>query len=262
MQEQNMQMPRVFCAKARAEALLATRENRITLILGLLILMLQIPLYLALQSACELICERCLPMGDILFSVLVNGVYGGLLALGVMLVTLPSILGFLGMAARIADGKSATVGDMLGVYASTERYTEALSLSVNHFYPLCVALLCAVLTKPLFLLIGTEAWVTRLATAAVILELAVGFVVWSARFPMTAHTNLFFSHGERLSGTLLRRDAMRCGLRFAVSFLPSILLGILTLGIYLLWETLPKMALAYFCYVGQLDFPDAADDYE
>ena len=56
--------------------------------------------------------------------------------------------------------------------------------------------------------------------------------------------------------------SVQFSLRFIISFLPSILLGILTLGIYLVWETLPKMAISYFCYVGQIDLQYVADDYE
>ena len=79
MQDQYMRMPSVSDAKVRAGDVLAVWENRITLNLGLLILMLQLPLYLALQSACDLICARCLPQGALFFATLVNGVYGALL---------------------------------------------------------------------------------------------------------------------------------------------------------------------------------------
>ena len=263
MQAQNMQTPSPSSAKARAGELLSVWENRITLILGLLILMLQIPLYLALQTACELICLDCLPADAIWGSALAVALYGVMLVLGMMFVTMPAVIGFLTVAARIADGGSVELADLFGIYASKERYSEAVCLSATHFYPILVAVLCAALTRFLLLsLAGTQAWAAWASALAVALELAVGFVVWSAQFPMTAHTDLFSPHGEEMPTPWRRRDSVRWGLRFVASFVPSILLGILTLGIFLLWDTLPKMAVAYFCYVGQIDLHDAADDYE
>ena len=50
----------------------------------------------------------------------------------------------------------------------------------------------------------------------------------------------------------VRKRRPRGGVRFAIGFLPWILLGILTLGVMLLWEVLPSMAVAYFRYCRQL----------
>ena len=42
------------------------------------------------------------------------------------------------------------------------------------------------------------------------------------------------------------------GIRFLLSMIPHLLLGLLTFGIFLIWEVLPRMCVAYFLYCNNL----------
>ena len=75
-------------------------------------------------------------------------------------------------------------------------------------------------------------------------------VVWSAlRFPLfcfaMARGRMPLRDAKRRTRVFLRFYPL-CGFRYLIRFLPHVLLGVLTLGIYLLAHVLPLMVLTYF----------------
>lgn len=237
-----------------AGRILALRENRLTLIEGLLLLTVLVPLHLILQSVYEMILALWIPADAILPTLVAIAVYGFLMATVLIFLTIPAILGFLHMASEMARGRETPLVEMFTPFSSGRHYADALYLSSWHFCRLGIwVFLARFCSRTILLLMGETLLAQLLSGFLTILVLLVCFLLSLGRFSYTARFETYAADSEQMQGSLSRRTAFRGGFSFFVSFLPWLLLGVLTLGILLLWDTLPRMAVAYFRYASQME---------
>lgn len=234
----------------RARKLLSQNGNRMTLVGGLLVWMSTLFFYRLFYIGLALLAR--------LFY-LDSGIWGLLFLLGyfciavlfTIMVSLPLLGGVLRAARSMAREEDVPLATIFEVFCSRRSYWRAVWLSDQllgqTIGPVLVGALLSAFVASFFEsnLIGFA-----VGGGVFLLFFALGLFVRSRGFW------LFALAADRPQEPLrsLKRESKRMGrkrtlisIRFLMAFIPRILLGIVTLGIYLLAEALPLMMLTYFC---------------
>ncbi len=236
-------------ARHEAAAILGKNENRLTLIGAILVLLLLVPVYItgytAYFSLAQLWCgENALRM------ILASFLYSTLTALFTLLFTMPAVVGLVWMAGDMANGGNTVLSDLFEPFSNRSRYRTALTVSWSLFWRIGLLASAVSLTCQLTVQFFAGSLVAGLLCGlAVVLELAAGIWLSLGAFPLWAlsyHQKDRRGHGRM---PMRNRSDKAWGLCYLIGFLPQILLGILTLGILLLWDVLPLMSVTYFRYV-------------
>ncbi|MBQ9132711.1 MAG: hypothetical protein IJX62_09635 [Clostridia bacterium] len=241
--------PPVWQARHDAAQVLARRGNRLLMIECWMVVLLSVLLYQTLSNLSELVGMTGAWGVALLFAFALSA------ALTLFFV-LPLFLGMLGMAAGIVNGQEMCLAELFAPFASGRAYRRALGLSFALLWRGTLLFLVVACTYGLFVALTPGSWLGGLLCGVLILaELTVGLLLCLRSFSMIA---LAYQYPQqplreiRRRTAILRRAYPSAGIRFFSGFLPWILLGLLTVGILLLADVLPRMCVAYFQYCNQM----------
>ena len=120
---------------------------------------------------------------------------------------------------------------------------------------LCVVLAVTATCGAAMYFFGGNLLAGILCGVAVLLEVFLWLFLVLRRFPVFAvafDEELSIKDARRIAKEMARYDRLG-GMRFFFAYLPRILLGLLTFGVYLLWDVLPCIGVAYFSYCKQMN---------
>lgn len=233
-----------------AREILSQKGNRMTLIGALLVWMSSL-LFYRISYVGMAIIAGLLSMDSGAFGLLFLAGYAMVAVLFTVWVSLPLLGGVLQMARRMAKGESPPLSAMFEAFFSRRTYWRAARLSDlilgQAIGPLLIGILLGIVGASFF-----EKALLRWALGGGIflLFLALNLFFWSRGFW------LFAVAADRPEVPLrkLKKEPARLWrkkpwlpIRYLLAFLPRILLGLATLGIYLLAQALPLMMVTYFC---------------
>lgn len=254
MQSLQKRKPDARGAYLAAGETLAVEGRRLLLIEAIIVCLIMVSVYVMLYQAFALFTAffaATKQASDILMAVYYAAV--GVLTL---FVTLPLFLGLLRMAGKIESDETPVLADLFYYFSSKQHYRRALNLSFGGFWRmLCVVLAAMATCGATVYFFPGELLAGFLCGVAVLIEILVwlvlvlrGFAVYAVAF----YDEVPISEARRIAHALAGRDRIG-GLRFFFAYLPRILLGLLTFGVYLLWDVLPRMGVAYFSYCKQMN---------
>ncbi len=227
--------------RARAAEILSRDGNRLTLIWALVVCLLFVALYTMLGYCMAALSLLCDPAILVVFYVI--AVY-----LVARLIVVPTLLGLFYIASRMTRGEETVVADLFHFLGTRSLYRYALRVTRPTVYLLVAVILCVVLTVAVFTAFVPFALLWLFVCALTVAVEIVGFALLLCRFyPMAAVAG----RGEFAKAEFKQELRHVCphparrGLRFFVSFLGWLLLGLLTVGLLWIADTLPRMLVAY-----------------
>lgn len=252
----DFQQPSLSTADHDARGILAQRGNRLLLIEAILLTMLNVPLHIVLYNTTAFITAF---VGFTTDSAVWSGgmlaIYAVLAVAVACLITLPSVIGLFDFARRLACGESLTLSELFAPFFSSQRYGRALKIAWRVFWRAGLTVLIICLTVWLLPLIFGERFPAALVVLIAVIQGIVGALLWARRFGGMAF-DMLAEHSRtvgRMPSRDLPRHAFRAAFGFFFGFLPWMLLGLVTFGVLLLWDVLPRMLIAYFRYLGQIN---------
>lgn len=254
MHFQDFQQPSLSTADRDARGILAQRGNRLLLIEAILLTVLNVPLHIVLYNAMALVTAFIeLTTDSAVWSGWMLAIYAVLAVAVAFLITLPSVIGLFDFARRLACGESLALSELFAPFFSSQCYGRALKIAWRVFWRAGLTVLIICLTVWLLPLIFGESFPGALVVLIAVAQGLVGALLWTRRFGGMA-VAMLAEHSrtvERMPSRDVPRHAARMARGFFFGFLPWILLGLVTFGVLLLWDVLPRMLIAYFRYLGQ-----------
>ncbi len=228
---------------AEAGETLGKRGTRFLLMQGWIVSLLLVPIYVLLGNAFALLSALLETQYGVPFGVMAQSL-SSLLEISItVFVSLPLLLGVVRLGDRAALGEDPVLAEVFASFSSPSEYKRALTLSFDLYWRLWLILeLPYLIHLAAFAVIPVDflAWICTILLSA--LSAAAGVYLCLRRF-----FALFFA--LRPSGNAEKgRMPRSLGARFWFSCLPHILLGLLTVGVWLLYEVLPRISIAYFQY--------------
>lgn len=227
--------------RARAAEILSRDGNRLTLIWALVVCLLFVALYTMLGYCMAALSLLCDPAILVVFYVI--AVY-----LMVRLVMAPTLLGLFYIASRMTRGEETVVADLFHFLGTRSLYRYALRVTRPTVYLLVAVILCVVLTVAAFAAFVPFKPLWLLVCALTMAVEIVGFAILLCRFyPMAAVAcrGEFTKAEFKCERRRICPKPTRRGLRFFFAFLARLLLGLLTVGLLWIADTLPRMLVAY-----------------
>ena len=245
------ELPCVGALRRSARDVLAVQENRLILIEAQVLLLLFAALYVTLSQTLWALQSVLLGLVEVDLTLLLFAVYLLLLAILAVFLLLPSIIGFLRLAGRMARGERVALSELFDVFSDKGLYRWARRMSRRWFWRIALTVTVVEMTVSLssYLFAG-NLLAGLICSGIVILELVGGLWLILKGFSMLAD-HLFLQELGRTRATAPKRS-VGAALHFIIGFLPWLLLGILSFGILLLWEVFPCMAVSYFSYCREL----------
>ncbi len=217
---------------------LAENSNRLTLILALMVAACPLMLYLSVLSVFRLAVFPLFSEREFLGTLIAAC---SLLALS-LFITLPLWTGLLWMAKNMETGKATPLTEIFYAFSNQNSYGKALKLSRGVLWR--ISLLIA------------EEWVATLFVKMIFGETVLGSLLGIPIYLAIFVAWFFFAVRSFLKPCLawqIPDDAPRMcpyarsvGTRYCLGFFPWIVLSLMTFGILLLADTLPRMLIAYF----------------
>lgn len=251
MKKKNSASPMVII-KAQSAAVLSECGNRLLLIEAIAFCFLTVPLYYALYTLCGVIStltpEHLVLVWEIAYLLLAF--------LQTLFLTLPLCMGVFWIAGMLEEGQDAVLADVFYAFGASWRYLRALHVSWR-LLVVCAPLIVVLYFAPWLLsMLIPLAWAVDLVMWVLRLVVLLGlFLLLYARFGLVAETvweELDFER-SRCVARISRRRQRACAGAFVRSYIGRILLGLLSVGILLLLDTLPHMLIAYFRACRYLD---------
>ncbi len=233
---------------AHAKECLSRDGNRLSMILSLLFVLVSAAPYLLLYQAESLVVASLYltPRGaDIWFAVL----YGVTAFSLTLFLILPLWQGYVRFAMAIARGNAPEVSLLLSPFGGDGAYSRALWVSASLLLRSTTAFFAATAA-----LHGAKTWFAEspaslLITVPLVILLTLGGFFWCLSLYGTAYMaweDPRMPLREVQARMRRQRKPFRTvPYRYAFCFLPRVLLGLLTLGIYLLADVIPLMVLTY-----------------
>lgn len=249
----NRQKPSADFASAYREAgqILGSNGNRLLLIEAILISLLTVLLYVFLCDTYMILLGYWIYGVNLWLSVALSVLLGVLISLLTLFFTFPLLIGLFGLAGDMEQGRTCVLADLFAPFSSVQTYRRALALSWGAFWRLGLIVLAVILTCNVGVLFFEGSLLAGLICGvAVAVEIFVGLWLCGKCFSSlsVAHTSEMPIKAAREYAKRSWRMCRTGGAVFVLNLLPRILLGLLTLGVLLLWETLPRMLVAYFRY--------------
>lgn len=247
------QKPSADFASAYREAgqILGSNGNRLLLIEAILISLLTVLLYVFLCDTYVILLGYWMYGTDLWLSVVLSVLLGVLISLLTLFFTIPLLIGLFGLAGDVEQGRACVLADLFSPFSSAKTYRRALALSWGAFWRLGLTVLAVSLTCHVGVLFFEGSLLAGLICGvAVAVEILVGLWLCGKCFSSlsVAHSSDVPIKDAREYAKGIWRMCRTGGAIFVLNLLPRILLGLLTLGVLLLWDTLPRMLVAYFRY--------------
>ena len=243
-------IPEASAARQDAGRTLSVNGNRLLLALGVLILLPSVMLYILLESTIAYVTSIGEPIAtDHAAFLLGEGLYYLIALLLTLLLIMPLWLGLLALASKVEAGEPAVLADVLDSFASRRSYRRAVRFAMGSLPRLLCIYAVVVLTYRLAQNdVGTSFWSALGMALLITLELVLGFAFCAKDFfaaYLLYRTTLSPREARRQSRMLVRRSR-GIAYRYAVDYLPGLLLSVVTLGTVLVADTLPRMLVSYF----------------
>ncbi len=257
MRKQRIAPPDVFASNRRASEILASSGTRLILIEAIVLLIVAVSLHMVIVETAVAITDLLMPMGWHALDAIVYPSMILLLLLLALFVDLPLFIGFLRLAAQIEATGEGQLATLFSSFSGKRIYRRSLRLSWGYIawvwlFAVAVIVTCAVVAVSL----PEQPLLAGLCSGAlVVVELALFLIPMMRAFPtLSIALDLRFSMRDVKARMRWVRARMPVsGWRFFLSWLPHILLGLLTFGILLIWDTLPRMAISYFVQVRRMN---------
>ena len=252
-----IKVPDVADARRQAGNVLARHGNRLLLIEALIALLIPAALYvflnLAVSSLTELLFAR---EESVLFMFLVTTGYGLILILLTLFFILPLFLGLLKMTHGLIREEDVVLADLFSPFFTRTGYGRAIRLSWSLLWRAATVLLAvAAIAVAVPAVIPDPIGAVLLCGGLILAVLVLGLWWLLRQFPLFAvamYEELSLSDARRVTRALTR-GCPGGGVRFFVYFVPQICLGLLTFGIFLIWEVLPRMCASYLLYCNMIN---------
>lgn len=250
METQQNRKKNLSLAKREADAILATNANRLLLIEALLICGVFVALYLSMTASFSSLLSILSQESESLAMLLTLGY---LLALGTLMLFLacPVLLGLFHLAERMQAGDAPTLGDLFYFLTSPARYRRALTLSLAAFWKIALFVAVSGFTTELFYNLPKPTFLTSLCCWVLVsAELLATVALLLHRYAVCFYALRFEDVPVSQARRMARNDAHTLGARaphFVLSFLPWILLGVVSIGLLLVLDVIPRMLITYFC---------------
>ncbi|MBR3895045.1 MAG: hypothetical protein IKJ35_07855 [Clostridia bacterium] len=255
MHTREIRCPSLPLAKEEASEILAQNGNRLLLIEAILLVMMNLPLYVMLDTATSLIIAWIdFSVGSTVLPYVTLTLHFVLVSLLALFLTLPSIIGLLDFARLIARGEAPVLADLFAPFTSPKAYFHALALGASAFWRIALIVLGTAAMKLLFQPAVDFGFPVYLRDLLLFFGVIGALLLWARRFPVLAVALTERISPQRAKERLREMPEQidsSAGYGFFMGFLPKILLGLVTFGVLLLWDVLPQMLLAYFRYLGQ-----------
>lgn len=255
LKQSRLSSPDFARAYREAGSILAERGNRLMLIEAIIVLLTEVSLYIMLHNVFFTALEAWIFGENQPVSVALHVLYGVLVSALVLFVTLPSLVGLFFLAGNMERGREVVLADLFSPFSSAKQYGRALRLSWGIFLRLGLTAAAVALTCGAALYWFAGNVLAGIVCGFLVLgEICLG-LFWCARtFPLMAvavYDETPIGQAREIARSMTRM--CRGGTVFFFGWIPWILLGILTVGILLLWDTLPRMTVAYFRYCRQMN---------
>ncbi|MBQ9761159.1 MAG: hypothetical protein IJW16_07405 [Clostridia bacterium] len=255
---------RAESARREAGAYLAVGGNRMRLITAELICLLTVMLYVLLYNAYDAARVALLPTDHSAYAVDIALATGfDLTVLAVTLfVTVPLLCGLLRIAERITVEREVTLTELFHSFSSKHAYARAVRLSCRCLWKLAVA---AVAVRWIYGLARMQTGDAYAAFGAVLAVVCISFLalLWSADGFYTAY---FAYRNEDVSvraayrcSQQLSRNCRAAAWHFVLEYLLWLVLSVLTAGILLLADVLPRILVSYFRFSEQIERAEATE---
>ncbi len=228
--------------RVHAGEILSRDGNRLALIEALSVCLLFVALYTTLNycfAALSLLCDP----------ILIGALFGVVVYLTVRLLVAPTVLGLFYMAMQMSGGEEAVLADLFHYLGTGKRYRHALRASRPIVYLLTVVIVGIELTYTAFAMLLPPTLAHLLLCALVIAVEIVGCFLLAVRtyprFAVAVRNETFLAQDVKREARRTCPAPVRRGCRFFGGFLAWGLLGLLTVGVLLIADTLPRMLVAY-----------------
>ena len=254
MKTEKPKIPRFSDLSARAGKILARGETRLTLIEALAVMMVQMMLLVVLTQTAMTVEAGLGPVDSARYERWADLVillwFAALFLVGLFL-SVPLWIGFLQMAARAADGEEIVLAMLFEPFSSRRSYRRALGLEWMLLWRTLLLILVVGITG----IIATGGGLVLLLIG-IVLMIGEGILfgcLYARRFHVGAvvlRKGISIREAKRMTK---KWRGLACDCRFELCLCPWLLLGLLTVGILTVWDTLPRMALVYFGYAEEME---------
>ncbi len=224
---------------------LASQSNRLTLILATMVALSPLPFYRVIWRLVRLIPVACFPGKEMLS----YGIAALFILAMTLFISLPLLCGLPWMASEMERGRAVLLQDVFRSFADRRSYRAALEISFSVLWR--IALLCGLeiaLYQLLFFL--SEGAVTVMVLG---IPLYLGVFIFWYLLAMRGFLLTYFALRQPGEPMNMQPYAVSAAIHYGMGFFPWIVLSVLTLGILLLADTLPRMLIAYFRLCNQLN---------
>ena len=232
------------CLWRESGEVLSRGSNRLTMILAIMVAVTPLPLYQAMNAVRSILVSR-LPEWGMLF-------YGGfalLMMFFTLFFTFPLLFGLLRMASEMEQGREASLQDVLGSFSDGHSYLDAVRISAPLFGRLLILCVAEVVATRLVLSLVASRGVVLLLGALTVIGV---FVLWF-RFAARDFLRAYLTLKSPSCPERMQPYARSLAVHYGWGFLPWIVLSLLTFGILLLADVLPRMLIAYFRLCNKLN---------
>lgn len=242
--------PNCASIRSRSSEILAQSGNRLVLIESICLCFLVIPIYYAFYIACAVLSATLAAVPMMVWEWL----WGAILFFMTLFVTLPLVLGVLGIARAMEQGKAVVLPDVFASFTSRKRYGRVLWCSWSFLWlPAVIGFAMWASFALVDTLIVNSSLATLLYVAVGFLEGCLGLALLLLRFGKIA---MLFDCESKAPKKIKPTLRLLFGVRFYASYFLRILLGILSIGILLLMDVIPEMLISYFQYCKMINDND------
>lgn len=257
LRQDEKRIPDVSRIRREAGGYLAMRSNRMLLILATVTVLSSVLLYVALHGVYSAIMMLATPnemlvvdhtayiTGQIIYAVYIIAIW-----LLTLLVTVPLFFGLFYMAMQIVTGKEIVFLDVFHSFSSASAYRRAVRLSVSMLWRATLTLLIAIWTfRAAIALSGGSVAIALLGAVFIVLEIVVALLLSAKYFYAVylVYTDESVSVAQaREKSCVITEQDRSAPIRYTVDYLPWLILSVLTAGILLIADTLPRMLVSYF----------------
>ena len=232
------------CLWRESGEVLSRGSNRLTMILAIMVAVTPLPLYQAMNAVRSILVSR-LPEWGMLF-------YGGfalLMMFFTLFFTLPLLVGLLRMASEMEQGRDVSLQDVLGSFSDGRSYLDAVRISAPLFGRLLILCAAEIYATRLALSLVASRGVALLLGAVTVLGV---FVLWF-RFAARDFLRAYLTLQKPGCSERMQPYARSLAVHYGWGSLPWLVLSLLTFGILLLADVLPRMLIAYFRLCNKLN---------
>lgn len=249
MKRKTVSVPNFSDLQCQSVEILAQNGNRLRLMGAWMLGMIFVPLYMLLWQALMLLPKPLFGL-DNTFCFTILAVLLTLFAL------MPYLYGILQMARLMASGEETVLADVFLPFSSPRAYGKAVRVSFGVFWKLWLIFdIAAGICYLTATLAPSNLLAALVAGMLVVCEVLLGLVLCLfgyARVWAESQDGITWRKAAKTTRAFFR-TCPAGGLWFFFVYIPRIALGLVTLGVLLLADVLPRMFVSYFRYCDMIN---------